>query len=77
MKLKGKIEIDEANYKRDLECAFSDYLEEEVRTPKRFRECMIDRLADDFMGDIILDEETIAQAIKDTKRFIEEALKNI
>lgn len=78
MKLKGIIEIDEANYKRDLECAFSDYLEEEeVRTPKRFRECMIDRLADDFMGDIILDEETIAQAIKDTKRFIEEALKNI
>nr|DAR48657.1 MAG TPA: hypothetical protein [Bacteriophage sp.] len=77
MKLKGIIEIDEANYKRDLECAFSDYLEEEVRTPERFRECMIDRLADDFMGDIILDEETIAQAIKDTKRFIEEALKNI
>lgn len=77
MKLKGIIEIDEANYKRDLEYAFSDYLEEEVRTPEKFREYMIDRLADDFMGDIILDEETIAQAIKDTKRFIEEALKNI
>lgn len=77
MKLKGIIEIDEVNYKRDLEYAFSDYLEEEVRTPERFREYMIDRLADDFMGDITLDEETIAQAIDDTKRFVKEALKNI
>ena len=77
MNFMGIFDIYVANYKRDLEYAFSDYLEEEVRTPKRFRECMIDRLADDFMGDIILDEETIAQAIKDTKRFIEEALKNI
>ena len=77
MELKGTIESDETDYKRDLEYAFSDYLEEEVRTPERFREYMIDRLADDFMGDITLDEETIAQAIDDTKRFIRETLKNI
>lgn len=77
MELKGTVEIDEADYKRDLEYAFSDYLEEDVRTPERFKECLLDRLAEDFVTDITLDEETVAQAIKDTKRFIGEILKTI
>ena len=33
MKLKGIVEIDETNYRRDLELAFTDYLEEDTRTP--------------------------------------------
>ena len=77
MKLKGTVEIDETNYRRDLEYAFLDYLEDDVRTPERFKECLLDRLAEDFSTDIILDEETIAQAIDDTKRFIRETLKKI
>ena len=77
MKLKGTVEIDETNYRRDLEYAFLDYLEDDVRTPERFKECLLDRLAEDFATDIILDEETIAQAIDDTKRFIRETLKKI
>ena len=77
MKLKGIVEIDETNYRRDLELAFTDYLEEDAQTPELFRECVIDRLAEDFVTDITLDEETIAQAVDDTKRFIREALKNI
>ena len=77
MKLKGIVEIDETNYRRDLELAFTDYLEEDTQTPELFRECVIDRLVEDFVTDITLDEETIAQAVDDTKRFIREALKNI
>ena len=77
MKLKGIVEIDETNYKRDLELAFTDYLEEDTQTPELFRECVIDRLSENFMAEVALDEETIAQAIDDTKRFIREALKNI
>lgn len=77
MKLKGIVEIDETNYKRDLELAFADYLEEDTQTPELFRECVIDRLSENFMAEVALDEETIAQAIDDTKRFIREALKNI
>ena len=77
MKLKGTVEIEEANYKRSLELAFIDYLEEDTRTPKLFKECIIDRLQEDFDPDITLDEETIVQAVDDTKRFIREALKNI
>ena len=77
MKLKGIVEIDETNYRRDLELAFTDYLEEDTRTPKLFRDCVIDRLLESFATDITLDEETIAQAIDDTKRFIRETLKNI
>ena len=77
MKLKGIIEIEEADYKRNLELAFADYLEEDTQTPELFRECVIDRLVEDFVTDITLDEETIAQAIEDAKRFIREALKNI
>ena len=77
MKLKGIVEIDETNYRRDLELAFTDYLEEDTRTPELFRECVIDRLVEDFGLDITLDEETIAQAVEDTKRFITEILKNI
>ena len=77
MKLKGIIEIEEADYKKSLELAFIDYLEEDTRTPELFRECIIDRLQEDFDPNITLDEETIAQAVDDTKRFIREALKNI
>ena len=77
MKLKGIVEIDETNYRRDLELAFADYLEEDTRTPKLFRDCVIDRLLESFATDITLDEETISQAVDDTKRFIREALKNI
>ena len=77
MKLKGIVEIDETNYRRDLELAFADYLEEDTQTPELFRECVVDRLSENFMAEVALDEETIAQAIDDTKRFIRETLKNI
>ena len=77
MKLKGIVEIDETNYRRDLELAFTDYLEEDTQTPELFRECVIDRLSENFMAEVALDEETITQAIDDTKRFIRETLKNI
>ena len=77
MKLKGIIEIKEADYKKSLELAFTDYLEEDTQTPELFRECVIDRLSENFMAEVALDEETIAQAVDDTKRFIREALKNI
>lgn len=77
MKLKGIVEVDETNYRRDLELAFTDYLEEDTQTPELFRECVIDRLSENFMAEVALDEETIAQAVDDTKRFIREALKNI
>ena len=77
MKLKGIVEIDETNYRRDLELAFTDYLEEDTQTPELFRECVVDRLSENFMAEVALDEETIAQAVDDTKRFIREALQNI
>lgn len=77
MKLKGIVEIDETNYRRDLELAFTDYLEEDTQTPELFRECVVDRLSENFMAEVALDEETIAQAVDDTKRFIRETLKNI
>lgn len=77
MKLKGIVEIDETNYRRDLELAFTDYLEEDTQTPELFRECVIDRLSENFMAEVTLDEETIEQAVDDTKRFIRETLKNI
>ena len=77
MKLKGIVEIDETNYRRDLELAFADYLEEDTQTPELFRDCVIDRLSENFMAEVALDEETIAQAVDDTKRFIRGALKNI
>lgn len=77
MKLKGTVEVEETYYKRSLELAFTDYLEEDTRTPKLFRECVIDRLAENFESDIILDEETIVQAIEDTKKLITETLKNV
>ena len=76
MELKGTVEIEETYYKRSLELAFTDYLEEDARTPKLFRDCIIDRLIEDFGLDITLDEATIAQAVEDTKRFITEILKN-
>ena len=77
MELKGTVEVDESDYKRCLELGFMDYLEEDTRTPKLFRDCIIDRLVEDFVTDIILDEETIAQAVEDTKKLITEILKNI
>jgi hypothetical protein len=75
MKLKGTVEIEETDYKKSLELAFVNYLEEDTKTPELFRECVIDKLVEDFVTDITLDEETIA--VDDTKRFIREALKNI
>ena len=77
MKLKGTVEIEESDYRKCLELAFTDYLEENTRTPKLFRECVIDRLVEDFVTDITLDEETIAQAVDDTKKLITEILKNV
>ncbi len=77
MELKGTVEVDESDYKRCLELGFMDYLEEDTRTPKLFRDCIIDRLVEDFVTDITLDEETIAQAVEDTKKLITEILKNI
>ena len=77
MKLKGTVEIEESDYKRSLELAFADYLEEDTRTPKLFRDCVIDRLSESFATDITLDEETIAQAVEDTKKLITEILKNV
>lgn len=77
MKLKGIIEIEEADYKKSLELAFIDYLEEDTRTPKLFRDCVIDRLQEDFDPNITLDEETIAQVIEDAKKLITEILKNV
>ena len=77
MKLKGTVEIEESDYRRSLELAFTDYLEEDTQTPELFRDCVIDRLLESFATDITLDEETIEQAVDDTKRFIREALKNI
>lgn len=77
MKLKGTIEIDESNYKQSLELAFLDYLDEDVRTPELFKDRIIERLLEDFESDITLDEETIAQAVEDTKKLITEILKNI
>lgn len=59
MELKGTVEIDESDYRRCLELAFMDYLDSDTRTPKVFRECIIDRLVEDFVTDITLDEETI------------------
>ena len=77
MKLKGTVEIEESDYKRSLELAFIDYLEEDTRTPKLFRDCVIDRLLESFATDITLDEETIAQAIEDAKKLITEILMNV
>lgn len=77
MKLKGTVEIEESNYRRCLELAFMDYLDSDTRTPEVFRECIIDRLVEDFVTDITLDEETIAQAVEDTKKLITEILKNV
>ena len=77
MELKGTVEIEETYYKRSLELAFTDYLEEDTQTPELFRECVIDRLSENFMAEVALDEETIAQAVEDTKKLITEILKNV
>ena len=42
MKLKGTVEIEESNYKKALELAFTDYLEDGAQTPELFKEYMID-----------------------------------
>ena len=44
MKLKETVEIEESNYKKALELAFTDYLEDGAQTPEFFKEYMIDRL---------------------------------
>lgn len=77
MELKATVEVDESDYKRCLELGFMDYLEEDTRTPKLFRDCIIDRLVEDFVTDITLDEETIAQAVEDAKKLITEILKSV
>lgn len=77
MKLKGTVEIDETLYRRTLEQAFSDYLEDGAQTSELFKEYIIDSLSEEFVLDVTLDKETIAQAVEDTKRFIGETLKNI
>ena len=77
MKLKGTVEIEESDYRRNLEIAFVNYLEEDKKTPELFRECVVDRLVEDFVTDITLDEETIEQAVEDTKKLITEILKNV
>ena len=77
MKLKGTVEIEESDYRRNLELAFANYLEEDTKTPELFWECVIDRLVEGFVTDITLDEETIAQAIEDAKKLITEILKNV
>lgn len=77
MKLKGTVEIDESFYKKNLELAFLDYLDEDVRTPESFRDCITERLLEDFESDITLDEETIAQAVEDTKKLITKILKSV
>ena len=50
MELKATVEVEESNYRRDLELAFADYLEGDTQTPKFFRECIIDRLSENFMA---------------------------
>lgn len=77
MELKGTVEVDESDYKRCLELGFMDYLEEDTRTPKLFRDCIIDRLLEDFVTDITLDEETVTQAVEDAKKLITEILKSV
>ena len=77
MKLKGIVEIEESFYKKGLELAFLDYLDEGVRTPELFKDRITERLLEDFESDITLDEETVAQAVEDTKKLITEILKNI
>jgi hypothetical protein len=42
-----------------------------------FKDRITERLLEDFESDITLDEETIAQAVEDTKKLITEILKNI
>lgn len=37
MKLKGTVEIEESNYKKALELAFTDYLEDGAQTPELFK----------------------------------------
>lgn len=77
MKLKGTVEIEESFYKKSLELAFLDYLDEGVQTPELFKDRITERLLEDFESDITLDEETVAQAVEDTKKLITEILKNI
>ena len=54
MKLKVTVEIEESNYRRNLELAFMDYLDSDTRTPEVFRECIIDRLVEDFVTDMFV-----------------------
>ncbi len=77
MELKGTIELEESFYKKSLELAFLDYLDEDVRTPELFKNRITERLLEDFESDITLDEETVAQAVEDTKKLITEILKSV
>ena len=77
MTLKGTVEIEEYDYRKDLELAFVDYLDEDERTSEKFRKCVRDRLEEEFTSDIIIDEDTVTQVVEDAKRFIRETLKTI
>lgn len=78
MKLTGYTEIDDETYKSDLILAFSDFITDNSveQNKSHLIECIKDRLGDDC-PDFYLNEDTIAQTIEDTKRFIRETLKTI
>lgn len=42
-----------------------------------FKNRITERLLEDFESDITLDEETVAQAVEDTKKLITEILKSV
>lgn len=77
MELKGTVEVDETLYRRALELAFTDYLDDGAQTPELFKDYITDRLSENLVPEFTLDEDIIAQAIDDAKRFVREALKNI
>lgn len=70
MELKGTVEIEETYYKRSLELAFTDYLEEDTRTPKLFRDCIIDRLIEALLKgyDIVIDNTNLNKKVLDNYR---------
>lgn len=77
MELKGTVEVDETLYRRALELAFTDYLDDGAQTPELFKDYITDRLSENLVPEFTLDEDIIAQAIDDAKKFVKEALKNI
>ena len=70
MELKGVIKIEESNYRKSLELAFIDYLGDGAQTPELFKEYMIDRLSEDFMTEITLDEEIINNSLNGFETYV-------